>query len=76
MVVFYIVDDGLVEPSQSKQKLHEYHADISAHVDAEVVGCTGHDGAIRRIVLSQDTDISALENWLDTDIRREDTDQL
>ena len=67
MPVKYVTQDAsLTIPDDSKQPLHEYYDDIQSRVNVDVIGVTGQDSAIRRIVLSDKTDVSDLEEWLNS----------
>ena len=72
MVVTYATaDKSLKTPDDPKDSLHKYHVEIEQLVDVDVVGCAGEGGQIRRVVLSEKTDISGLEDWLGASLQIE-----
>ena len=70
MTVYQTSDGGLHRPEKEKDKLHEYHDEISSRVDCGVVGVTGKGPAIRTISLEKECDVSQLEDWLGVDLVR------
>ena len=70
MPVTYLCD--LTSPDTKQDRLDEYHDDISDLVDADVIGLAGQSPKIRRIVLSETTDVSDLEDWLGVDLLLEE----
>jgi len=72
MTVTIITADGeLAKPDNPKERLSDYHSDIESLVDVNVVGLSGQDSKIRRIILADDADISELADWLGSDLVRE-----
>jgi len=63
-VTYRTVDGDLATPKSVENDLQRYHPKISQTVDVDVVGVTGINGGIRRVVLSAKTDVSDLEDWL------------
>lgn len=71
MTATYAVDGGLTEPDEPKEQLHEHHDEIAKHVDVDVIGTTGQGSKIRRVVLSEETDVSDLEVYLNSSLSLE-----
>jgi len=69
MSVVYKCD--LTTPETPRDQLHDYHGDINDLVDVDVIGVTGDSSKIRRIVLSETTDVSNLEDWLGESLTEE-----
>ena len=63
-MVKYIVHGGMAEPDNPKKPLHKYHPDIAERVEVEVIGLTGEGSKITTIILSDETDVSDLEEWI------------
>ena len=75
MSVIYSTSDGdFHSPDNEKNLLHEYHNEISDIVDVDVVGVIGRGSKIRRIVLSEQTDVSELEIWIGQELTLIDSD--
>ena len=68
-MTIYITD--LTTPDTPKDELHEYHAVINELVDVDVIGVTGQNSKIRRIVLADESDVSEIEDWLGSDLVKE-----
>ena len=68
----YIVNGEMAQPDSPKEQLHEYHAEIEGMVDANVVGLTGRGSKIKRIMLSEQSDISGIEDWLNASLSLDD----
>ena len=64
-------DGELTEPDQPKQPLDRYHDDIEAIISAELLGLTGRDTKIFRIIVGDelsDSEQSDLEQYLNGNI--------
>lgn len=62
------VDHDLVTPDDEEHSLDEYHSAIEELTGTDVIGVTGRGSSIRQIVLSDETDVSELEDWLGADL--------
>jgi len=82
MAVTYITVDGkLTMPDESKRPLHTYHNAIEQRLDGdiELIGSTGKDNGIRRIIVSDELSGSVksdLEDYLKTEIRKDSSARL
>jgi hypothetical protein len=68
MAVVYVVDGGMAVPNDSKEPLHNYHERMDSLVEADLLGLTGSGSQIRRVVLSEETDVSDLETYLNASL--------
>jgi hypothetical protein len=68
MPTYKSADGSLMTPDTTKEKLHEYHADISAKVSCDVLGLTGDGPRIETIVLKEKCDIADLETYLNSEL--------
>ena len=64
MHVYQTIGKELAKPDNDKKQLHKYHAEIEDLVEADVIGITGQGSKIRQIILSKESNVSELENWL------------
>ena len=79
MAVTYITKDGeLAQPEESDRPLHTYRPRIKNQIGVEVIGLTGKENQIRRLVVPEElseSEKSDIEDWLGVSIVFED-DQL
>ena len=76
----YLAEKGnLVVPDESDRPLHTYHSAVEQRLDdgIELIGLTGKDNGIRRIVVSDELSESSksdLEDYLKSEIRLVDSE--
>jgi len=65
--------DTLATPPEPKTPLNKYHTDISDIISEDLLGLTGQNNQIGKIIVSQelsDSDVQDLQDWLGAPISK------
>lgn len=67
MPVIYQVNDPS-SPDNPKSPLHKYHSDIDSLISVDLIGLVGDEDRITKIIVSEEAEVSDLQNWLGSEL--------